>query len=324
MPKNQPDQNRLVEAGRKRLNLISLRKLEYGLGISRAKLQSIAENAEAYYSPFPKAPKIRPFQKKFKANKERIIDNPIEPLRDVQKRIQHRLLTSLDMPYYLCGGVKDRSLLDNVTIHHGAPVLVAVDIKAFFPSIRDRTIYKIWTDLLGCSAEIASLLTRLTTRQRHLPQGSSTSTMLANLVLFSIDAPIRAACEKHSVRYSSWVDDLAFSGANSREVLPIVIQTLRNAGFQVSRGKIRVMGRGTRKVLNGILLGRFPAVLPERIAQLRSGIHKLKTGQVHPEALKNYIAQLGSSIAQVGSIDPRKGERLQSDFDNAVRELRLS
>jgi hypothetical protein len=94
------------------------------LGISRATLESAAVDAENSYAPFPKQPKTRPFQKKFKPSKERIIDNPVGVLRTIQRRIHQRLLASLDLPFYLCGGVKGRSLLDNVTMHLGAPVLV--------------------------------------------------------------------------------------------------------------------------------------------------------------------------------------------------------
>lgn len=108
----------------------------------------------------------------------------------------------------------------------------------------------------------------------------------------------------------------------ARDVLPTVIETLRRAGFAVSRNKIRIMGQGSRRVLNGVLLGRFPTVLPERISQLRSGIHKLRTGQVLEAQMGDYVRQLSSSIAQVGSINAEKALRLRADFDDARRSLR--
>ena len=322
MPKKPPEPRIRVEAGKQRLDIKSFRKLEFSLGIARAALLSAALSADSLYAPFPKPQKVRPFQKKFKPSKERIIDNPREPLRTIQKRIQSRLLASVDLPFYLCGGVKGRTIVDNVTMHLHAPVIVTVDIKNFFPSIHNRMVYSVWAELLGCSAEIASLLTRLTTRMHYLPQGSSTSTMLANLALFSIDLPIRKACEQSEVCYSSWVDDLAFSGTNAREVLPIVIRTLKHSGLEVSRKKVRIMGEATRKVLNGILLGLFPNVPLERIKQLRSGIHKLRTDEVPRAVRKPYIQQLRASIAQLGSINSRRATRLQGEFELAVRESR--
>jgi len=191
--------------GKKRLDISSFRKLEFSLGIARSKLRAVALNADAAYSPFPKLDKVRPFQKKFKKKKERLLDNPIEPLRGIQQQIHRKLLSSLDLPFYLCGGIKGRTVLDNVMLHAGAATIVTVDIKDFFPSIDNRRVYSIWTDLLGCAPRIGSVLTRLTTRNHYLPQGSSTSTMLANLALFSIDKPIREACENAGVHYSTWV-----------------------------------------------------------------------------------------------------------------------
>ena len=308
---------------KQQLDIKSLRKLEFCLGISRSQLRAVAIDAERYYSPFPKPPKIRPFQKKLKESKERIIDNPVGPLKQIQRRIQRNLLAGLDLPFYLCGGVKGRTLLDNVLLHLGADTIIAVDIKEFFPSVGNQRVYGIWKDLLGCSPQIAALLTRLTTRQHCLPQGASTSTTLANLALFSVDQPIRELCQEKLVRYSTWVDDLAFSGAAVRDVLPVCIETLQNAGFTISRKKIKVMGPGDRKVLNGILLNRFPNILREREAQLRSGIHKLRTNQVPVHASGDYIRSLSSSIAQVASINPRKGARLLADLDE-VRKYRIS
>jgi hypothetical protein len=250
MPTSRPKPKDRIEVGKKRLDIRSVTKLEFLLGISRTSLHSAALRADNLYSPFPKPERARPFQKKFKPDKLRLIDNPTEPLRTIQKRIQSRLFGSLELPFYLCGGVKGRTVVDNVTMHLGAPVVLTVDVKDFFPSIHNLMVYKVWTDLLGCSAEIASLLTRLTTRMHYLPQGSSTSTMLANLVLFSIDGPIRDACKQKGICYSTWVDDLAFSGNHARDVLPVVVQTLNVAGFKVSRRKVQIMGAATRRVLN--------------------------------------------------------------------------
>jgi len=143
--------------------------------------------------------------------------------------------------------------------------------------------------------------------------------MLANLALFSIDKPIRDACERAGVRYSTWVDDLAFSGPSSRDIIPVVLETLRSKGFSLSRKKIEIMGPGTRKILNGVLADRFPSVVPERLAQLRSGIHKLRMNQVPADSRHKYLMQLGSSIAQVGSISPEKATHLQADFETAKK-----
>jgi RNA-directed DNA polymerase len=305
-----------------KLDLYSINKLEALLGSTRDQIRYVANHAGAYYEPFPKKDRIRPFQKKLKPRKKRIIDNPTGKLKDLQKKVQRNLLRPIPLPEYLCGGVKGRTLLDNVTMHLGARVLVTMDIRSFFPSITDKHVYFVWRQMLNCSTRIAEILTKLSTFERHLPQGAPTSTTLANLVLCSLDAPIRSACEQRNVRYSTWVDDLAFSGDSAREIINVAVRALNRSGFAVSHKKTKIMGAGSRKVLTKVLMGCFPTALPERLSQLRSGIHKLRSRQVPNGKLVAYLRSLGGSINQVTSIDPRKGKRLRSELAIVLKDYR--
>ena len=209
-------------------------------------------------------------------------------------------------------------------MHRGARVLVTMDIKSFFPSITNKQVFFVWRHLLNCSSWIAGILTKLTTFERHLPQGAPTSTTLANLVLYSLDVPIRSECDRKNVRYSTWVDDLAFSGDSAREIINVAVGALDSSGFAAPHKKQKIMGPGSRKVLNNVLMGKFPTVLPERISQLRSGIHKLKTRQVPITELGAYLRSLEGSISQVASIDPRKGRRLRDQLASSVREYSVN
>jgi RNA-directed DNA polymerase len=308
-----------------KLNLFSMITCETLLGANREHLRFVADNAGSYYRPFPKKDRVRPFQKKSTRTRKplRPIDNPCGELKILQRRINEKLLKRVVLPQYLCGGVRGKSVLDNVLLHMGAPVLVTVDIKSFFRRITNRQVYAVWNSTLNCSPKIAALLTQLTTFERHLPQGAPTSSLLANLVMYSIDRPIREECARHGVQYSTWVDDLAFSGKEAREVIPIVVGSLRSAGFSVSHRKLKIMGPGTRKVLNGILMGRFPGVLPDRIARLRSGIHKLRTNQVAANEMDRYLQQLEGGILYVASAAPRSGAKLSQEL-SSVLSLRAS
>src|SRR5207245_666478 len=111
--------------------------------------------------------------------------------------------------------------------------LVTIDIMNFFPSITPQQVLAVWRKILNCSPAVAYLLTGLTTCRGRLPQGSATSTLLANLVLSSFDAEIRTVCETNGVCYSSWVDDLAFSGDSAPRIVCHVIAVLMKAGFGV-------------------------------------------------------------------------------------------
>jgi hypothetical protein len=294
-----------------KLNLFSLSNLEERLGYTRDRLRMLAANAGAHYDPFIKAPKVRWFARIAEKPKKRTIDNPDPELSRVQKRIYRKLLRNTILPHYICGGVRGRNLLHNFCIHRGAKVLVTIDIKSFFPSITNHQVYFLWRRVLNCSPEIAALLTQLTTFERHVPQGAATSTALANILICTIFRKIKDKCDRIGVRCSTWVDDLAFSGLNARTVISTAITALRNAGFKVSRRKIKVMGAGSQKILNGIIVGKYPGLLRENTSRVRAGIHKLVSGAVDAADHPAYLRSLVARIRQAATINPRQVDKLR-------------
>jgi len=118
---------------------------------------------------------------------------------------------------------------------------------------------------------------------------SGTSDGLANLVLSSADCGIKAACETAGIRYSSWVDDLAFSGLKAREIVHQVVNVLMQAGFRLSHQKIKVMGAGDRKTLNKLVLSRFVSVERAYLSRIRAGIRNLRVGKIPGSEVAVYV-----------------------------------
>lgn len=307
-----------------KLNLFSFSALEDRLGYSREYLRALAAKAGAHYNPFPKPPKDRWFPKIPEKPKKRVIDNPDVELSKVQKRIYRKLLRNMILPRYVCGGVRGKNLLHNFYIHRGAKVLVTIDIKNFFPSITNRQVYFLWRTILNCSPEIAALLTQLTTFERHIPQGAATSTALANILICTIYKRIRDECDRMAVRYSTWVDDLAFSGTNARMVISAAISALHKAGFQVSRRKIIVMGAGSKKLLNGIIVGRFPGLIRINTSRIRAGIHNLALGIVDKGDHSDYLRSLVARVRQAATINPQQVLKLQCRLIDVLNESAVS
>ena len=298
-------------------NIASLEALEELLQYRASDISHVATHADAYYAPFPKKPKHRPFAKKSITNKIRWIQQPIIPLKEIQKRIHEAILGRVCLPDNICGGVKGKSTTDNAQMHQQSSVLVAMDIQDYFPSITRDQIYRIWREILGCTPEVADILTKLTTYKGCLPQGAPTSTALANIFLCSIDGPIRGECARWDVSYSAWVDDLCFSGKEARRIIPVAVAVLRRAGLKLSRRKLRVMGPRGPKRVTGIILGSKLSVPSDHINRLRAGIHKLCTGQIPLNERQAYLEQLEGSIAYVKSINPHRGDKLRRDLEIA-------
>jgi hypothetical protein len=141
---------------------------------------------------------------------------------------------------------------------------------------------------------------------------------LANLVLSSFDSEIRAVCRANQVRYSSWVDDLAFSGNSASKVVGPVISVLVGAGFRVSHRKIALMGPTDRKLLNKLVLGELVTVQKQYKARIRAGIHNLVCGKVAAAEVGAYIESLKGSINYLGLFDPGKADKLRLQLVDAI------
>ncbi len=293
------------------LRIKSLRALAYRLDLPEDLIVLESHRAGRDYSPFISRNEPAPFAKLPTVFKERPIDNPVEAIKFIQARIYQRLLQPLPWPEHIFGGVKGKSLLHNIRLHLAAPVIVTVDIKSFFPSISTHQIYAVWANLLDCSPEIAGILTRLTTYDFHLPQGAATSSALSNLVLYSLDHPIREYCKKACIQYSTWIDDLAFSGEAARHAINVAVEALRRGGFALPHRKMKIMPAHRRQMLTGLLLNRQPGLLRRYESTVRSGIHKLETGLVPRFQHHAYIRRLQGRITYIRMINPRRAGPLE-------------
>lgn len=304
------------EASVERLDIRSPRRLADILKIPPLVLERTAEAATALYSPYWAQKPRRPFQRN-NTPKLRPIDNPLQELKWVQKRIYRRLLRPTCFPDHVLGAVPKRGILDNAERHLSSTLLVTLDVTQFFPSVTNVHVYSIWADLLGCSPPVARLLTELTTFQRHLPQGAPTSPLLANLLVWMIDEPIRRLCAELGVIYSTWIDDIAFSGARARQLIQPTISLLAANGLRVNRKKIRIMGPSATKLLTGTRLGSTEARIPkEKLSRLRSGIHKFRKGLIPPEEAEHYILRLMGQLRFIHQVCPR-------DASDSAKELAL-
>jgi RNA-directed DNA polymerase len=304
----------------KRLNIAHERSLALHLGCNVDELQQLAESAKSFYKPFELVPKSRPFAKK-PPKKPRPIDNPTGKLKKIQERINKALLEPILLPEHVFGAVKHRSIIGNAQRHQGAPVLVTLDVRQCFPSVTNAHIYSVWANVLGCSPSVASLLTKLTTFKRHLPQGAPTSPALANIFIWSVDGPIREKCVDLGVEYSTWIDDLAFSGDNARAIIQIAVEALRVHGLRISHKKTVIMGSGQSKTLTGTRLGRRSLRAPKEICdRARAGIHNLERSLVAEHEKDTYCRKLSALIMHIHRICPKDSVELENRLSALVQE----
>jgi hypothetical protein len=133
-----------------------------------------------------------------------------------------------------------------------------------------------------------------------------------------IDEPIRRLSEQMLVAYSTWIDDLAFSGERARDLIQPAISLLAANGLKVKREKIRIMGPSAVKLLTGTRLGSRQVRAPkEKLSRVRSGIHKLRTGLVPPEDEERYILGLVGQLRFINQLCPHDGSNYARELGEA-------
>ena len=158
-------------------------------------------------------------------------------LKLIQARIKDRILDKLELPIFVQGGVKGRDNVTNALFHKGNKFFFLTDIKKFFPSIRHFQVYEMLVSN-DFSPTIAGILTKLTTHQGRLPQGTPTSTALANLTFCIVDARLSEFCNEHDLTFTRFVDDITISNKHPfKQLSDPIAKIITGHGYTISRKK---------------------------------------------------------------------------------------
>lgn len=211
--------------------------------------------------------------------KRRAIRPSKTPLKIIQKQIKDRILSLIELPENVHGGVKKRSNITNAKPHQGKKYKLTTDLQDFYPSIKAKRIYDTFIEL-GFNAQCAFYITRLTTWKGELPQGTPTSTHISNIVFLKTDYQLIELCKAHNITYTRYIDDLTFSSQSDfqhviGEILDIVLQS----GLKISRRKTFYNGSQT---VTGIKIYLHKIDAPEKIITKVKEEEALPDGTVKP------------------------------------------
>lgn len=215
-------------------------------------LRYIVFSEKFLYSNFPS--KYRKSNVSKKNGGIRTIRKPVNELKKVQRNILDKIIKNASIPIYLYGLIKGRDHKANAIFHSNnfKRYVYSIDIADFFGSIHYKSIKMVYQQL-GFSKENSNILTRLSTIDKLLPQGSPLSTHLASLAFRSIDRKIIKICQRKKLSYSRYVDDIVISGAgiDQRTIRRINI-IIHNGRFAINRSKERLYGPNDTKIVNNI------------------------------------------------------------------------
>lgn len=301
------------------------RELEIGLG----ELHQLIERSDTLYRLVCRKSK--------KQGGYREIREALEPLKTIQKRIVVRILGNITYPDYLMGGIKDpehkRGYIRNSSLHAGATSLVSEDIADFFPSISTAKVHAVFQHVLHFRPDVAAALARLCTRQGEVPQGASTSTAIANLVLFQQEPEVVEQLLQQGFRYSRFVDDVnvsslvPMSGEDTAAVIRAVRGLFERSGFTPKRTKQGIFRPGHRMQVHKLNVNErasIPAAERKRIRGMVFQLERRLSERAFSPDVSRDLDRATSHASRVQALHPHEGQLLLARIRTVRARLRTS
>ena len=289
-----------------------------------------------------------------RSGRPRLIEAPKSRLKQIQRTLLAEILNLVPCHPAVHGFVGGRSIATFAAPHAGKQMLLKMDLRDFFPSIRGARISAFFRTAgypEPVAASLAGLVTNAAPRgvwahflhehpalaanrrllehahmlysRPHLPQGAPTSPTLANICFRRADIRLEALARTAGAVYTRYADDLAFSGgddfARSERRFAIHVAAIVNEeGFQVEHRKTRMMPASARQTLAGVVVNATPS-LPraeiEKLEAILTNCIRLGPETQNRESVPCFREHLAGRIAFLAMLHPGKARRLRGLFD---------
>ena len=267
-------------------------KLAELLLVGKSELESLANRKSSYYS----------FEILKKSGGSRTIDAPFNDLKNLQSRIA-LLLQSIAPPPFLMAPVRGRSYVDNAAAHVGAVAFHLLDISDYFPSCTAKRVFWFFNSVMKCPRDVAAILTKLTTLDGRLPQGSPASPILAYYCNRDLWTKIAMVASRGQYALSLYIDDLTIS--SKTRVLEADIWEIKKLihtyGLKICSKKERSIFRKPAQV-TGVIVCESRVQLPNRQHQALKEVKDLLRATSAPERRRFLRNQLSGRMAQAKQI----------------------
>lgn len=270
-----------------------------------------------------------------KTGGERVISAPMPRLKAAQSWVLENILNKVTAHEAAHGFRSGRSIVSNAQAHVGRDVLINVDLKDFFPTVGYRRVKGLFA-ALGYSEEAATIFALLCTEpdveevtldgrkyyvaltERHLPQGAPTSPAITNALCRRLDHRLSKMASSLGFAYTRYADDLTFSAAGrdvgqTGEVLGRLADIVAHEGFTIHPKKTRVLRRGSRQEVTGIVVNAKPNIDRETLRRFRATLFQIeKDGPAGKRwgACKDVFASIRGFANYVRMVNPEKGGEL--------------
>lgn len=255
-------------------------KLAQLLGISSKDLKHLSGSAHLY----------RHFPIKKKDGSARIVDDPCDQLKRVQRRLADLLGRVLPPDVLFCP-VKGRSYIDNAARHLHARVIHSLDIQRYFPSTPRRRVYWFFSSVMKCPQDVATILARLACCDDHLATGSPLSPILAYYAHIDVWEKVAALASQNGCGLSIYIDDVTVSGERvPTTLLWDIKQVIHGSGLRYHKEK-RAVDRPCE--VTGVIIREGRLLPPNRQHRKLRAARQQKDRKPEPKHLSTFAGLVG-------------------------------
>jgi len=240
------------------------------LGIDIGYLYMVSNSQDSFY---------RKFSIKKSDKTDRIIKEPLPLLKEIQVWILENILNYIPSSIYTKAFKKNFSIKDNARFHQNQNIVICMDIKDYFGSIKEFKVHELFYNL-GYSKQVSTLLAKLCCLGNSLPQGAPTSPAISNIVTIEMDTELvnlakMMSSKDYNIRYTRYADDITFSGKkiDKKYLINSVRKIIKKYDFELNTKKTRVLGRNSRQLVTGIVVNKKMQVSRNKRQELRANMY---------------------------------------------------
>jgi RNA-directed DNA polymerase len=220
---------------------------------------------------------------------KRVISTPITPLKIIQRKLNQVFHAVYGGRSPVHGFIRKKSIVTNASRHVDRQWLLNFDLENFFPSINFGRVKGLLEGKPYLRREaVAVTLAQICCHEGSLPVGAPTSPVVANMVCAQMDAQLKRLAIDCGCRYTRYADDITFSVSRGRFPPAITYRdptsrkwvigdelsgVIRANGFTINSSKTRVLPRGYRQEVTGLVVGERVNVKRKFLRQVRAMLH---------------------------------------------------
>ncbi len=300
----------------------------------------------AYNREVSKVSHYKRFYIQKKTGGKRMISAPMPRLKQAQKWILTNILENVKVHEAAHGFVLNKSIVSNASPHLQPDLLVNLDLKDFFPTVSYKRIKGVFRSL-GYSEKFASIFGLICTEpditevemdgrtyyiasgERHLPQGAPTSPLLTNILCRRLDVRLKGLAKKYGFTYTRYADDLSFSARgegkeNLTKLLGNVRRIIKDEGFVTHPEKLRVMRKGSRQEVTGVVVNQKPNVCRKKVRNFKALLFQIEKDGIKDKTWQgsgdNLLATIKGYAHYIAMVNPELGKPLVARVEAILKQ----